>query len=107
MIKIPVISLVSTNNSIKNVDLVIPVNNKGRKSIALVYWLLAREMLKLKGAIQKDSDFTYSVEDFEYKLSEGQKEEIEQQQMRMQKEGRMRRGRKGFTPRRRNPNNDY
>ncbi len=73
--RIPVIALCSTNNSTKNIDLVIPVNNKGRKSLALVYWLLAREFLKANGTIASDAEFTKTVEDFEYKMKEGEVEE--------------------------------
>lgn len=72
---IPVISLVSTNNSLKNIDLAIPTNNKGRKSLALVYWLLTKEFLKAKKEIKEDSEFKKTVEDFEYKMQEGEKEE--------------------------------
>ena len=72
---IPVISLASTNNSFRNIDLVIPTNNKGRKSLALVYWLLAREFLKATGSIATNEEFTKTVEDFEYKMQEGEKEE--------------------------------
>ena len=43
-IGVPVIALCDTNNLISNVDLVIPTNNKGRKALSLVYWLLAREV---------------------------------------------------------------
>ena len=60
---IPVIALCDTNNSAADIDLVIPTNNKGRKALALVYWLLARELLKIKGM-----ELTYSVEDFEAEL---------------------------------------
>lgn len=74
-IKIAVVAFASTNNSLRNVDLAIPVNNKGRKSLALVYWLLAREFLKLKGAIKADSDFKKTAEDFEYKMKEGERED--------------------------------
>lgn len=74
IIKVPVIALASTNNSLKNVDLVIPANNKGRKSLALVYWLLAREILKAKEEIKKDEEFAKTLEDFEYKLKEGGEE---------------------------------
>ncbi len=74
-IRIPVVALCSTNNSTKNVDLVIPVNNKGRKSLALAYWLLAREFLKANGTIASDAEFTKPVEDFEYKMKEGEVEE--------------------------------
>jgi len=62
-IGIPVIALCDTNNSTADVDLVIPTNNKGRKALALIYWLIAREMKKAKG-----EDFPYTVEDFEAEL---------------------------------------
>ncbi len=71
IVKVPVVALASTNNSLKNIDFVIPINNKGRKSLALAYWLLAREILKIKGEISKDADFTKTIEDFEYKMKEG------------------------------------
>jgi len=74
-VNIPVISLVSTNNSLKNLDLAIPTNNKGRKSLALIYWLLAREFLKTTKIIKNDSEFKKTVEDFEYKMREGEREE--------------------------------
>jgi small subunit ribosomal protein S2 len=45
---------------ISNVDLVIPTNNKGRKALSLIYWLLAREISKEKGI-----PFNYTMEDFE------------------------------------------
>ena len=53
---------------ITSLILVIPVNNKGRKALALTYWLLAREILKEKGQIKSDEQFQYSVEDFEAEL---------------------------------------
>ncbi len=61
---IPVVALCDSNNSASNVDLVIPTNNKGRKALALVYWLLAREVLRNRGI----SDFPYSVSDFEAEI---------------------------------------
>ncbi len=61
---IPVVALCDSNNSASNVDLVIPTNNKGRKALALVYWLLAREVLKNRGI----SDFPYAVSDFEAEI---------------------------------------
>ncbi len=65
---IPIVALCDTNNETRYVDLVIPVNNKGRKALALTYWLLAREILKARGEIKSDEDFKYSVEDFEAEL---------------------------------------
>lgn len=58
--RIPVIGLCDTNNVTTNIDLVIPCNNKGKKSIALVYWVLAKEILK-----RKKKKFDLKPEDFE------------------------------------------
>ena len=65
---IPIVALCDTNNETRYVDLVIPVNNKGRKALALTYWLLAREILKARGEIKSDEQFQYGVEDFEAEL---------------------------------------
>ena len=64
-IGIPVVALCDTNNELKYVDICIPTNNKGRRSLALVYWLLAREVLKVKGQIKSSEEFTKTIEDFE------------------------------------------
>jgi small subunit ribosomal protein S2 len=58
--RIPVVALCDTFNETRNIDLVIPCNNKGKKSLALIYWLLAREILKNRG----EKEFKYKVEDF-------------------------------------------
>ncbi|MCD4800173.1 MAG: 30S ribosomal protein S2 [Methanococcoides sp.] len=57
---IPVVALCDTNNMTSNVDLVIPTNNKGRKALSLVYWLLAREI-----ANERDIPFNYEASEFE------------------------------------------
>ena len=46
---LPVVGIVDANNNLRNVDIALPANNKGRKSLALIYWLLAREVLKVRG----------------------------------------------------------
>lgn len=63
-IGIPIVGLCDANNETKNMDLVIPTNNKGRRALAMIYWLLAREILKNKGV----EEFEYAVEDFEATL---------------------------------------
>ncbi|HDJ26824.1 MAG: 30S ribosomal protein S2 [Thermoplasmata archaeon] len=63
--RIPIVAIVDVNNRLSFVDLAIPANNKGRKSLALIYWLLAREILKNRGDIKDYSEFTYKPEDFE------------------------------------------
>ena len=65
---IPVIGLCDTNNETKYLDLVIPTNNKGRRALALVYWLLTRAVLKEQGKIKKYDDFQPPVEDFEAEI---------------------------------------
>ncbi len=67
-IGIPVIALVDTNNRLENVDLAIPTNNKGRKALALIFWLLARDIQKHTGEIESYDDFEFDVGDFEQSL---------------------------------------
>jgi small subunit ribosomal protein S2 len=67
-IGIPVIALCDTNNETKYIDYVIPTNNKGRRALALIYWLLARAILLEQGKIKSDEEFTATVEDFEAEI---------------------------------------
>ncbi|ESS10696.1 MAG: SSU ribosomal protein S2P [uncultured archaeon A07HR60] len=60
---IPVIAMCDSNNQLSNVDLVIPTNNKGRRALSVVYWLLANETLDSRGA-----DTMYALEDFEAEI---------------------------------------
>jgi small subunit ribosomal protein S2 len=65
---IPIIALCDTDNWIKFVDLVLPCNNKGRRALALTYYLLAREFMKEKGLIKSNEEFNYKISDFEAKV---------------------------------------
>ncbi|MGI0055078.1 MAG: 30S ribosomal protein S2 [Thermoplasmata archaeon] len=65
-IGIPVVGLCDVNNETRNVDLVIPANNKGRVALATVYWLLAREVLRERSG--PETPFSLSVEDFQAAL---------------------------------------
>jgi small subunit ribosomal protein S2 len=67
-IGIPVVALCDTNNELRNVDLCIPTNNKGRRSLALVYYILCRELAREWGNIDTREDFDPEVEDFEASL---------------------------------------
>ena len=67
-IGIPVVGLCDTNNETKYLDIVIPTNNKGRRALALVYWLLTRAILKEQGKIKSYDDFKPVVEDFEAEI---------------------------------------
>ena len=71
---IPVIGISNTDNITSKIDLIIPANNRGRKSLATVYWLLAHEILVERGELKEDQPLKYEIDDFETKITE---EEIE------------------------------
>lgn len=66
---IPVIALCSTDNEFSGVDLVIPTNNKGRRALAVIYWILSRQVLRERGELAPDRDMELSIDDFEAKIS--------------------------------------
>jgi small subunit ribosomal protein S2 len=74
-IGVPVIALCSTDNDFSFVDLVIPTNNKGRRALAVIYWLLARQILRERGEIAADGDPIQTIEDFEIKLTKERRDE--------------------------------
>ncbi|MCJ7606288.1 MAG: 30S ribosomal protein S2 [Thermoplasmata archaeon] len=65
---IPIVAICDANNETRNVDLVIPSNNKGRRALATVYWLLIREIMKARGLVKSDAEYKMTVEDFEATL---------------------------------------
>ncbi len=62
---IPVVAICNTNNVTTNIDLVIPGNNRGKRALALIYWLLAREYLLNRGVIKNYDEFNAPLEKFE------------------------------------------
>jgi len=60
---ITIIALCDTNNNTSMVDLVVPINNKGKKSLAIVFYLLAKHYLNNKGIV-KEKDFKLKISDF-------------------------------------------
>ena len=64
-IGVPVVALCDTDNVTTNVDLVIPSNNRGRKALALIYFLLARQVLRERGEITPDGESAFTADDFE------------------------------------------
>lgn len=66
---IPVIALCSTDNESLGVDLIIPTNNKGRRALAVIYWLLARQVLREREEFTPDQNMELSIDDFEAKIS--------------------------------------
>ena len=67
---IPVVGIANSDNITSNIDLVIPANNKGRRSLATIYWLLARRILIERGQIGEDDAMPYEIDDFETKQPE-------------------------------------
>ncbi len=60
---IPVVALCDSNNDAKQVDLIVPCNNKGKKSLGLIFWVLTKEYLKRRNML-KDEEFRYTIDDF-------------------------------------------
>lgn len=62
--KIPTIGLCDTDNNTINMDVVIPTNNRGKKALALIFWLLTRQILFEKGVISSIEAFEVPISDF-------------------------------------------
>ena len=75
LVGIPVVALCSTDNDLSGIDLVIPTNNKGRRALAVIYWLLTRQILRERGELQLDKDLPLTIEDFEVKISREEEED--------------------------------
>ena len=67
-IDVPVIAMCDSNNLTTGIDIVVPGNNKGRRSLALIYWLMAREILRIKGELPADGELEETIDDFEAPL---------------------------------------
>ncbi|KAI8874735.1 ribosomal protein S2 [Backusella circina FSU 941] len=66
-VNIPVISLADTDASLKYIDVAIPTNNKAKHSIGLIYWLLARAVLRLRGSLEYAATWEVMVDMFFYR----------------------------------------
>lgn len=61
---VPVIALCDTNNQSNQLDLVIPCNNKGKKSVGLLFYLITREYLRKRGVLRSDEEMKETIEEF-------------------------------------------
>jgi small subunit ribosomal protein S2 len=78
----PVIAVCDTDNITDDVDLVIPGNNRGRRSLATIFYLLARSVLTHSSLLTGDQQLKYTIDDFETKITESDMEEEEEERPR-------------------------
>ncbi len=62
--RIPVIAICGTSNELNNIDFIIPANNKSMKSVSTLLWILAREILKERGEIKSNEEYTHDISEF-------------------------------------------
>ena len=67
LVNIPVIALCDTDSPMPFVDVAIPCNNRGRNSIAIVYWFIAREVLRMRGSIARSVPWEIKADLFVYR----------------------------------------
>ncbi len=74
---VPVIGLCDTDNETKFIDLVVPINNKGKRSLALIFFILSREVMLSQGKIKGYEEFKHDLGYFEQMVMPEEKKEPE------------------------------
>lgn len=83
-VNIPVIGLCDVDTPLKYIDVVIPCNNKGAKAVGLAWWLLAREVQRLRGTLSRSEDWDTMPDLFFFRAPEEIKKQEEQEQQKAQ-----------------------
>ena len=82
-VNLPVIAFCDADSSLRYVDVCIPANNKGKLSIGLLYWMLAREVLRLRGTITRQEEWSVPVDLFFFRDPEEIEKAEEEQKARL------------------------
>ena len=91
-VNIPIIAFCDADSPLRHVDVAIPANNKGKHSIGLLYWLLSREVMRLRGAIARDAVWEMKVDLFFYREPEEVEKAQEEEENRNAEEARLEAG---------------